>query len=157
MDKYIKADISKETNALSRIDNTLCLNNIRGNIEFNISKEDHIDCSNAIEMTNDIEILDEALNLLEILENKKPKVRELKKENTEYKKVLEVVFKKEINVKHFNEEIKILGKKFTYEFYLLEYDNYHYFVNEENKLTQEEFDLLKKWSEIFLNKRSENK
>jgi len=63
----------------------------------------------------------------------------------EQEKVLDTVIKKEVNIMHFSEEIKELGEKFTYEFYLLEFDNYHYFVKEENKLTQEEFELLKRY------------
>lgn len=65
----------------------------------------------------------------------------------QYKKALEIVIKKEVHTRHFSEEIKQLGKKFTYEFYLLEFDNYHYFDKEENKLTEEEFDLLKRYFE----------
>lgn len=38
--------------------------------------------------------------------------------------------------------IRVLDKNFTYEFYSLEYQNYHYFVKEENKLTEEEFNLM---------------
>lgn len=61
----------------------------------------------------------------------------------EQEKVLEIIIKKEVHIRHFSEEIKQLDKKFTYEFYCLEFANYHYFAEEGNKLTQEEFELLK--------------
>ena len=46
--------------AYHKIDNTICLNNIRKNIEFNIDKDEHIDCKD----------LDEAFDCLEIIKTK---------------------------------------------------------------------------------------
>ena len=61
-------------------------------------------------------------------------------------KAFEITIIKEVNIKHFWGELKRLGENFTYEFYSLEWDNYHYTVKEQYTLTQEEFNLLKEVS-----------
>ena len=53
--------MSKELEALERIDNTLCLNNIKGKLEFGIDTEEHTDCDSVIGMTEDLESIKQAL------------------------------------------------------------------------------------------------
>ena len=48
---------SEALECLERIDNTLCLNNNKGNLEFGIDTEEHIDCDNAIDMVEDLETI----------------------------------------------------------------------------------------------------
>ena len=47
--------------AFERIDNTLCLNNIKGKLEFGIDTEEHTDCDSAIGMSEDLEAIKQAL------------------------------------------------------------------------------------------------
>lgn len=47
----------KSLKALDKLDNTLCLNANRQNLEFNIDKDEHIDCKDVDEMVDCIEII----------------------------------------------------------------------------------------------------
>lgn len=55
------ANPSEALECLDRIDNTLCLNNIKGKLEFGIDTEEHTDCNSAISMTEDLETIKQAL------------------------------------------------------------------------------------------------
>lgn len=55
-----------------KIDNTLCLNNIRHNIEFAISEDENLDCKDAYEMTNCLDNIKQALNELQAIKNSNP-------------------------------------------------------------------------------------
>lgn len=57
---------SEALECLDRIDNTLCLNNIKGKLEFGIDTEGHIDCDSVIGMTEDLETIKQALLKAEI-------------------------------------------------------------------------------------------
>ena len=59
--------MSKELECLERIDSTLCLNNIKGKLEFGIDTEEHTDCDSVIGMTEDLETIKQALIELEKL------------------------------------------------------------------------------------------
>lgn len=52
---------SEALKSLERIDNTLCLNNNKGKLEFGIDTEEHTDCDSVIGMTDDLEIIKQAL------------------------------------------------------------------------------------------------
>ena len=52
---------SEALKCLERVDNTLCLNNIKGTLEFGIDSEEHIDCDSVIGMTEDLETIEQAL------------------------------------------------------------------------------------------------
>ena len=52
-----------------KIDNTLCLNNNRNNIEFSISEDENLDCKNAYEMVECLDNIKQAL--VKAQENKK--------------------------------------------------------------------------------------
>ena len=52
---------SEALECLERIDNTLCLNNNKGKLEFGIDTEEHIDCDSAIGMVEDLETIKQAL------------------------------------------------------------------------------------------------
>ena len=52
----------KSLKALDKLDNTLCLNANRKNIEFNIDEEEHIDCKDFGEMIECIETIKKDLN-----------------------------------------------------------------------------------------------
>ena len=54
-------EINEALECLERIDNTLCLNNIKGKLEFGIDTEEHTDCDSVIGMTEDIETIKQAL------------------------------------------------------------------------------------------------
>jgi len=92
---------------------------------------------------NSVEIYLEETKEYNTIRNYILKSQAQEKELENYKKAWEIAKEKCVNIRHFSEELEVLDKKFTYEFYLLEFDNYHYFVNKANTLTQEEFDLLK--------------
>lgn len=58
--KYKQIDNSNPSKALEcldRLDNTLCLNNIKGKLEFGIDTEEHTDCDSVIGMTEDLETI----------------------------------------------------------------------------------------------------
>lgn len=62
--------VSKPTEALERLNHTLCLNNIRGNIEYGIDSSDNpIDCQNVEEMSSYFDVLEQALARLAIYDN----------------------------------------------------------------------------------------
>lgn len=172
--KAIKeANPSKAMECLERIDNTLCLNNIKGKLEFGIDTEEHIDCDSVIGMTEDLESIKQSLLKAQEQENTgvvggrtfgkeiiylkqsieqyndKPifyvsrtygnkyivpqkQLDDLTNENAEYKKVLKLVFDRKVDIYH-------LSKSKTVEDYnsIWDYSTYC--------LTQEEFDLLKRW------------
>ena len=52
---------SEALECLERIDNTLCLNNIKGKLEFGIDTEEHTDCDSVIGMVEDLETIKQAL------------------------------------------------------------------------------------------------
>lgn len=56
-----EANPSKALECLDRIDNTLCLNNIKGKLDFGIDTEEHSDCDSVISMTEDLEYIKQAL------------------------------------------------------------------------------------------------
>lgn len=89
------ANPSGALECLERIDNTLCLNNNKGKLEFGIDTEEHTDCDSVIGMTDDLEIIKQALiqaitdssTLDEVIdENHKLKdtIRELEEKLKEY-------------------------------------------------------------------------
>ena len=55
------ANPSEALECLERIDNTLCLNNIKGKLDFGIDTEEHTDCDSVIGMVEDLETIKEAL------------------------------------------------------------------------------------------------
>lgn len=55
------ANPSEALECLERIDNTLCLNNIKGKLDFGIDTEEHTDCDSVIGMTEDLESIKQAL------------------------------------------------------------------------------------------------
>ena len=55
------ANPSKALECLERIDNTLCLNNIKSKLDFGIDTEEHTDCDSVIGMTEDLEYIKQAL------------------------------------------------------------------------------------------------
>ena len=108
--------INKE--ALEKLDNTLCLNSL--SLRFNIDNEDHIDCKNIYEMIDCIDIIREALE---------------QKEKQD--KILEILKNKKVDIKL----VLWAGQKV---------EAYNVVVREKNlfpreELTQEEFDLIRKW------------
>ena len=56
-----EAKPSKALECLDRIDNTLCLNNIKGKLDFGIDTEEHSDCDSVTSMTEDLEYIKQAL------------------------------------------------------------------------------------------------
>lgn len=101
---------------LERIDNTLCLNNIKGKLEFGIDTEEHTDCDSVIGMTEDLETIKQSL---------------LKAQEQE--KVLEIIKEKDV-------DIYILQKCKTVD----EYNSkIVHIVGETRELAEEEFNLLK--------------
>lgn len=77
-----------------------------------------------------------------VLEVFTKEIGQLKKENAEYKKVLEIIKEKNVNVFGFKRDIKQLGKSFTYKYYQSNLGYYHSGFNIQ-ELTKEEFNLLK--------------
>lgn len=67
---------SEALECLDRIDNTLCLNNIKGKLEFGIDAEEHTDCDSVIGMTEDLESI--KATLLKAEQDKK-KLNEIEK------------------------------------------------------------------------------
>ena len=55
------SNLSNALECFERIDNTLCLNNNIGKLEFGIDDEEHIDCDNVIGMIEDLETIKAAL------------------------------------------------------------------------------------------------
>lgn len=74
--------MSKESEAFERIDNTLCLNNIKGKLEFGIDTEEHTDCDSVIGMSEDLEAIKQALL----------KAQEQEKENELLKEIIKSLF-----------------------------------------------------------------
>lgn len=72
------AEPSKALKCLERIDNTLCLNNNKGKLEFDIDTEEHTDCDSIINMTEDLEIIKQALLQAQ---KDKAKIEKLKHDN----------------------------------------------------------------------------
>ncbi len=67
--------MSKELDVMKyydKIDNTLCLNNNRCNIEFAISKDENIDCKNAYEMAKCLDNIKQAMQELQAIKDAKP-------------------------------------------------------------------------------------
>lgn len=70
--------------AYEKLDNTLCLNSsgfvktrkdgtiVNGNIEFNMDKDEHIDCKDIDEMIDCLETIKKALQRLELIDNADP-------------------------------------------------------------------------------------
>lgn len=79
------ANPSKALECLERIDNTLCLNNIKSKLDFGIDTEEHTDCDSVIGMTEDLEYIKQAL-----LKAQEPK-HYLKWEDLEFSKELKVL------------------------------------------------------------------
>lgn len=73
---------SEALKCLERIDNTLCLNNIKGKLEFGIDTEEHTDCDSVIGMTEDLEAIKQALL----------KAQEQEKENELLKEIIKSLF-----------------------------------------------------------------
>lgn len=102
------ANPTEALKCLERIDNTLCLNNIKGKLEFGIDTEEHTDCDSVIGMTDDLETIKQALL----------KTQEQEKELERYK-VLEKELKSEINVLFSYMEFT----KLFFEIFNLNYSN----------------------------------
>ena len=117
------ANPSEALECLERIDNTLCLNNIKGKLDFGIDTEEHTDCDSVIGMVEDLETIKEALLKAqepkqylkwEDLEfNHTPKMIDVKMNGNKYKLVVGY------NVAGKNLAILRDGKK---EYYFLECD-----------------------------------
>ena len=71
------------------------------------------------------------------------KAQEQEKENAEYKKVLEIIVKKKIDVNNFQTSLMVMSN-FTYRYYINNSRDYHTCIMFE-LLTQEEFELIKRW------------
>lgn len=65
-------DVCKVLECLDRVDNTLCLNNLKGKLEFGIDTEEHIDCDSVIGMIEDIENIKDALLELKAIKEIEP-------------------------------------------------------------------------------------
>lgn len=143
---------------LERIDNTLCLNNIKGKLEFGIDTEEHTDCDSVIGMAEDLDTIKQALlkaqanaRSEEILQKYYQEgitldsVRALKQERDNYKKILEIIKERHIDILSLEECIE--REKMGNVASALEYYNENYAFNRSCELTQEEFDLLKRWLE----------
>ena len=98
LEEIDNANPSEALECLERIDNTLCLNNIKGKLEFGIDTEEHTDCDSVIGMTEDLETIKQAL-----LKAQEPK-QYLKWEDLE-----------------FSEETKGLNVKMNNNDYILRY------------------------------------
>lgn len=61
LDAIDNANPSEALECLERIDNTLCLNNNKGKLEFGVDTEEHTDCDSAISMVEDLETIKQAL------------------------------------------------------------------------------------------------
>lgn len=115
LEKIDNAKPSEALECLERIDNTLCLNNIKGKLEFGIDTEEHNDCDSVIGMTEDLETIKN--HILKTQEQEK--VLEIIKE-----KFVDIYLLKSINtLEEYNKNIGLRGIE----------------------LTQEEFDTLKEW------------
>lgn len=152
--------MTKELEALEKLDNTLCINNIRGNIEFGIATEELIDCNSVIDMIEYLEVVGSALKELQAIKEAKPSeafkcvdvlkedgcittlvqgkaletIRQYILKAEKLEKAWEVVKEKSVNV-------LILKDSFIYENGLEYYNkewHWKYLA-----LTQEEYDLLK--------------
>ena len=99
--------------AYNKIDNTLCLNS--QNLKFNIDTEEHIDCKNTEEMVKCLETISKQLEALEIIKKKRVDVNYLK--------------------------LCFVDNSPYFENGLEEYNTFR--EDEEEQLTQEEFELLK--------------
>lgn len=112
--------MSKESEALEcleRIDNTLCLNNNKGKLEFGIDTEEHSDCDSVIGMIEDIENIKQAL--IQAEQDKKKAI------------CWDIVVKKNVDVS--------LIKKYDF----VEDYNSAVWIAGRPKLVKEEFDTLK--------------
>lgn len=72
VNKIMNKEYLEALESLERIDNTLCLNNIKGKLEFGIDTEEHTDCDSVIGMTEDLETIKQALQRLEAIDNANP-------------------------------------------------------------------------------------
>ena len=111
------AEPSEALKSLDRIDNTLCLNNIKGKLEFGIDTEEHTDCDSVIGMTDDLETIKQAL------------IQKSKKEQ-----VWDIVIKKNVDIW----QLKKTNDLERYNFWVKAY-----WSNERKELTKEEFNTLK--------------
>ena len=68
--------MSKATEAYGKIDNTLCLNACRGNLQFGIDEDEHIDCESDAEMVDCLETIDKEFKILKIIKEKGLTLRE---------------------------------------------------------------------------------
>jgi len=89
---------------------------------------------NYLVMNSDLDIVKQALL----------KAQEQEKENTEYKEVLRIIFEKNVDIDKIKKFIKLDVPKV----YNVHYYNEHLWKRKhQKKLTEEEFDTLKRWSE----------
>ena len=68
------------------------------------------------------------------------KAQEQEKENAEYKEVLRIIFEKDVIIRNFKHYVKTYDRNVALKMY-------NSFVYKDEQLTEEEFDLLKRWSE----------
>lgn len=53
--------------AYEKIDHTLCINQWKGNLQFGLDTEEHIDCSDVYEMTECLDTVGELIKCLELI------------------------------------------------------------------------------------------
>ena len=108
---------SKALECLEKIDNTLCLNNIKGKLEFGIDTEEHTDCDSVIGMTEDLETIKQYI---------------LKAQEQE--KVLSIIKEKDV-------DITLLKRSSDWLDY---YTRFKHRTGKNTELTEQEFELLKR-------------
>ena len=85
LDSIDNSTPSEALECLERIDNTLCLNNIKGKLDFGIDDEEHTDCDSVIGMVEDLETIKQTL-----LKAQEPK-KYLKWEDLEFKEMYKII------------------------------------------------------------------
>ncbi len=136
------ANPSEALEGLERIDNTLCLNNMKGKLEFGIDTEEHTDCDSVIGMTEDLESIKQSLlkaqeneNRINIEIESKAKIIKhnfaFQKENAELKRVLEIL----------KPDLRLVGNFLQAKMPLVDNDSW---INIKEITDEKELDTLKK-------------
>ena len=131
------AEPSEALECLERIDNTLCLNNIKGKLEFGIDDEEHTDCDSAIGMVED----------LETIKNYILKAQEQEKEKLFFKNIHNTKVKTPL-VSIFNGLSKEERYKFTEHLYY-NWEEMKEALEDKNNELEKENDELKKKARAF--------
>lgn len=136
--------MSKESEAFERIDNTLCLNNIKGKLEFGIDTEEHTDCDSVIGMSEDLEAIKQALLKEQELEKENAELRQkvpepkhyLKWEDLEFSEEYDTSFKVKLghsiytitcSTQKFNNKTKYVAIEIGWKTYFIEELNKQFF------------------------------